>query len=38
MIAFSDKPEQLSDFTNSVEDIQGRLLYTMPKGRTALLV
>src|ERR1700746_924890 len=37
MIAFSDKPEQLSDFTNSVEDIQGRLLYTMPKGRTALL-
>jgi len=37
MIAFSDKPEQLSDFTNSVEDIQGRLLYTVPKGRTALL-
>jgi len=37
MIAFSDKPEQLSDFTNSVEDIQGRLLYRMPKGRTALL-
>ncbi|PYV73767.1 MAG: VWA domain-containing protein [Acidobacteria bacterium] len=37
MIAFSDRPEQLSDFTNSVEDIQGRLLYTMPKGRTALL-
>ena len=37
MIAFSDKPEQLSDFTNSVEDIQGRLLYTMPKGRTSLL-
>jgi Ca-activated chloride channel homolog len=37
MIAFSDKPEELSDFTNSVEDIQGKLLYTMPKGRTALL-
>jgi VWFA-related protein len=37
MIAFSDKPEQLSDFTNSVEDIQDSLLYTMPKGRTALL-
>lgn len=37
MIAFSDKPEELSDFTTSVEDIQGKLLYTMPKGRTALL-
>jgi len=37
MIAFSDEPQQLSDFTNSVEDIQGRLLYTVPKGRTALL-
>jgi len=37
MIAFSDKPEELSDFTSSVEDIQGKLLYTTPKGRTALL-
>src|SRR5258708_23153433 len=37
MIAFSDKPEELSDFTTSVEDIEGKLLYTMPKGRTALL-
>ena len=37
MIAFSDKPQELSDFTSSVEDIQGKLLYTMPKGRTALL-
>ena len=37
MIAFSDEPQQLSDFTNSVEDIQGRILYTVPKGRTALL-
>jgi Ca-activated chloride channel family protein len=37
MITFSDKPEELSDFTSSVEDIQGKLLYTMPKGRTALL-
>src|SRR5260370_8277325 len=36
MIAFSDKPKELSDFTSSVEDIQGKLLYTMPKGRTAL--
>jgi len=37
MIAFSDEPQQLSDFMNSVEEIQGRLLYTVPKGRTALL-
>ncbi len=37
MIAFSDKPEELSNFTSSVEDIQEKLLYTMPKGRTALL-
>jgi len=37
MIAFADKPEQLSDFTSSVDDIQGRLLYTIPRGRTALL-
>jgi Ca-activated chloride channel homolog len=37
MIAFSNKPEELSDSTSSVEDIQGKLLYTMPKGQTALL-
>jgi Ca-activated chloride channel family protein len=37
MIAFADKPEEVSDFTSSVEDIQGKLVYTVPKGRTALL-
>ncbi len=37
MIAFADKPEEITDFTQSVEDIEGRLLYTVPKGRTALL-
>jgi Ca-activated chloride channel family protein len=37
MIAFADKPEEISDFTSSVDDIQGRLVYTIPKGRTALL-
>jgi len=37
MISFSDTPQELSDFTNSVEDIQNRLLFAMPKGRTALL-
>lgn len=37
MIAFADRPEEVSDFTRSVEDIEGRLLYTVPKGRTAML-
>ena len=37
VIAFADKPEEISDFTSSVDEIQGRLLYTTPKGRTALL-
>ena len=37
MIAFNDKPELVSDFTRSVEDIQGRLIFTVPRGRTALL-
>jgi Ca-activated chloride channel family protein len=37
LITFSDKPELLSDFTQSVEDIQGKLVYAVPKGRTALL-
>ncbi|PYX09273.1 MAG: VWA domain-containing protein [Acidobacteria bacterium] len=37
MVTFSDKPELVSDFTQNVEDIQGKLLYAAPKGRTALL-
>src|SRR5271169_3453975 len=37
MITFSDQPQEVSDFTSSVEDIQGKLIYTVPKGRTALL-
>ncbi len=37
MIAFADKPEEIADFTSSVDDIQGRLLYVVPMGRTALL-
>src|ERR1019366_6384338 len=37
MIAFADKPEEIADFTSSVDDIQGRLIYTVPRGRTALL-
>src|SRR5277367_6851359 len=37
MITFADKPEEIADFTSSVDDIQGKLVYTVPKGRTALL-
>jgi len=37
MIAFNDKPELISDFTRSIEQIQGQLIYTVPRGRTALL-
>ena len=37
LITFADKPEEVSDFTSSIEDIQGKLVYTVPKGRTALL-
>ena len=37
MVTFSDKPEVLADFTPSVEDIQSKLVYAVPKGRTALL-
>ena len=37
MIAFADKPQLISDFTNSIEKIQGQLVYTVPQGRTSLL-
>lgn len=37
LVTFSDRPEILADFTRSVEDIQGRLVYAVPKGRTSLL-
>jgi Ca-activated chloride channel family protein len=37
MITFADKPEEIADFTSSVDDIQGRLIYSVPRGRTALL-
>ena len=37
LITFSDKPEEISDFTQSVDDLQGKLVFTVPKGRTALL-
>ena len=37
MIAFNDRPELVSDFTSSIEDIQGKLVYTLARGRTSLL-
>jgi len=37
LIAFADKPQEISDFTQSVDDLQNKLIYTVPKGRTALL-
>jgi Ca-activated chloride channel homolog len=37
LITFSEQPELLVDFTSSVEDIQSKLVYAIPKGRTALL-
>jgi len=37
MISFADRPELLADFTESVEDIQSKVVFTVPEGRTALL-
>ena len=37
MVVFSDQPRLTSDFTTAPEDLQKELLFTQPKGRTALL-
>jgi len=37
LITFGDAPHLVQDFTRAVEDIQEKLLFTQPKGRTALL-
>ena len=37
MITFSDEPEAVSDFTNSVDEIQSKLVFAVPRHRTALL-
>ncbi len=37
MITFSDEPEEITDFTNSVEEIQNKLVFAVPRRRTALL-
>jgi Ca-activated chloride channel family protein len=37
MITFSDEPEVVSDFTSSVDEIQGKLIYAVPRRMTALM-
>ncbi len=37
MITFSDQPHLAAGFTSNPDDIQNKLIYTLPKGRTALL-
>jgi Ca-activated chloride channel family protein len=37
VITFSDEPHLVHNFTDSAQDIEGRLVFAVPKGRTALL-
>jgi Ca-activated chloride channel homolog len=37
LVSFNERAEIMSTFTNTVEDLQSRLLSSLPKGRTALL-
>ena len=37
LVQFNDRPEMMSGFTRSLEEIQNRLTFTQSKGRTALL-
>ena len=37
LVSFNERAELTSTFTNSVEDLQSRMMMTAPKGRTALL-
>ncbi len=37
MITFSDAPEEVTDFTSSVDEIQNKLVFAVPRKRTALL-
>jgi Ca-activated chloride channel family protein len=37
MITFNDEPDEVTDFTNSVDEIQNRLVFAIPRRRTALL-
>jgi Ca-activated chloride channel family protein len=37
LVSFNERAELTSAFTNSVEDLQSRMMLAVPKGRTALL-
>src|SRR5713226_778172 len=37
LVSFNERAELSSSFTNSIEDLQSRMMLTAPKGRTALL-
>jgi Ca-activated chloride channel family protein len=37
LVSFNERAELTSEFTNSIEDLQSRMMMTAPKGRTALL-
>ena len=37
MITFNDRPVLRADFTHSVDEVQAKLVYTVPQGSTALL-
>ncbi len=37
MITFNDEPDAVSDFTSSVDEIQNKLVFAIPRRRTALL-
>ncbi|HWR14980.1 MAG TPA: VWA domain-containing protein [Terriglobales bacterium] len=37
MVTFNDRPVLLSDFTESVEDIQSKIIFAKPEKRTALM-
>jgi Ca-activated chloride channel homolog len=37
LITFSDEPRLVHDFTDSPDDLESKLLFAVPKGRTALL-
>jgi Ca-activated chloride channel family protein len=37
LVTFADQPTLVCDFTQNVDDIQSRLLFTTPHGRTSLL-
>jgi Ca-activated chloride channel family protein len=37
IITFSEEPRLLQDFGDSAQDVEGKLFFALPKGRTALL-